>query len=71
MPTDKQAEHETARQATDRLALALEDAGFDVGADFPGLHDVVDQAGTVVVRLGDVMPSVADRLTELLSGARP
>ncbi|GLY07637.1 hypothetical protein [Actinoplanes sp. NBRC 101535] len=71
MPTDKQAEHETAREATDRLALVLEDAGFDVGQDFPGLHDAIDRRGTVVVRLGDVTPSVADQLAELLSGARP
>ncbi|BEL04465.1 hypothetical protein Q0Z83_026560 [Actinoplanes sichuanensis] len=70
MPTDKQAEHETARQATDRLALVLEDAGFDVGQDFPGLHDAVDRTGSVVVRLGDVTAAVADRLTELLSRLR-
>jgi hypothetical protein len=70
MPTDKQAEQEAARQATDRLALVLEDAGFDVGQEFPGLHDAVDRTGSVVVRLGDVTAAVADRLTELLSRLR-
>ena len=56
-----------ARGATDRLALALEDAGFDVGQDFPALHDAIGRQGFAVVRLGDVSPSVADRLAAVMS----
>jgi hypothetical protein len=62
------AEDDTeARGATDRLALALEDAGFDVGQDFPALHDAVGRQGLAVVRVGDVRPSVADRLAAVVS----
>jgi hypothetical protein len=57
---------EVARDAADRLALALEDAGFDVGQDFPGLRDVIVSQGGVVVRIGDVWPAVADRLAAAL-----
>jgi hypothetical protein len=56
-----------ARRATDRLALALEDAGFDVGQDFPALQDRVGPQGFAVVRLGDVGPSIADRLAAVVS----
>jgi hypothetical protein len=62
------AEDETeARGATERLALALEDAGFDVGKGFPALHDAIGRQGFAVVRLGDVSPSVADRLAAVVS----
>jgi hypothetical protein len=62
------AEDETeARGATDRLALALEDAGFDVGQDFPALHDAIGRQGFAVVRMGDVRPSIADRLATVVS----
>ncbi|MEU8661923.1 hypothetical protein [Actinoplanes philippinensis] len=70
MPRDHQAEVDAARRATDRLALVLEDLGFDVGQEFPGLHDVIDRRGVAVVRLGDVMPAIAERLAEVLSGLR-
>ena len=61
------ARHETeARGAADRLALALEDAGFDVGHDFPGLHDTIGRAGVAVVSVGDVRPEVASRLADLV-----
>lgn len=55
-----------ARGAADRLALALEDAGFDVGHDFPGLHDTIGQEGVAVVSVGDVRPAVASRLADVL-----
>jgi hypothetical protein len=61
-------EDETAaRGAADRLALALEDVGFDVGQDFPALHDAIGRQGFAVVRVGDVSPSVADRLSTIVS----
>jgi hypothetical protein len=58
-----------ARRAADRLALSLEDVGFDVGRDFPMLHDAIDRQGLAVVRLGDVRPSIAERLVTVLSCA--
>jgi hypothetical protein len=59
---------EAARSPADRLALALEDAGFDVGQDFPALSDAIGHQGTAVVRIGDVLPVVADRLAAALRG---
>jgi hypothetical protein len=56
-----------AQSATACLALALEDAGFDVGREFPTLHDAVGRQGFAVVRLGDVRPSVAERLAVVVS----
>ena len=62
------AEEETeARRATDRLALALEDAGFDVGQDFPALYHAIDRQGVAVVRIGDIRPAIADRLAAVVS----
>lgn len=60
---------EAARDATDRLALALEEAGFDVGRAFPGLQAGWDEAGARGVRLGTVSAYVASDLAELLEGA--
>ncbi|MFG1610741.1 hypothetical protein [Actinoplanes sp. NPDC049265] len=57
-----------ARESADRLALALEDAGFDVGQDFPALHDGVGRQGGSVVHIGTVSPAVADRLVAALIG---
>lgn len=57
---------DTARNAADRLAIALEEAGFDVGRDFMGLTHCVDASGTPWVGLGPVTPDVSTRLTELL-----
>ncbi|GAB1690800.1 hypothetical protein [Krasilnikovia sp. M28-CT-15] len=68
MPTDDRAGETAARTSTDRLALALEDVGFDVGQDFPALHDAIGRRGFAVVRIGDVQPSVADRLAARLRG---
>ncbi|GAA4955880.1 hypothetical protein [Actinoplanes utahensis] len=59
---------EAARRSTDRLALALEEAGFDVGQEFPALHHAVGRRGAAVVRIGDISPAVADRLSEVLAG---
>lgn len=62
------AQDETeARGAADHLALALEEAGFDVGQDFPALYDAIGRQGFAVVRLGDVRPAVADRLAAVVS----
>ena len=58
-----------ARGSADRLALALEDAGFDVGQEFPALHDAIGRQGLAVVRLGDVRPAVADRLASVLTAS--
>ena len=60
---------EAAQRSADRLALALEDVGFDVGQDFPVLHDAIGRQGSPVVRLGDVRPMTADRLAAVLSRA--
>jgi hypothetical protein len=56
-----------ARAAADRLALALEDAGFDVGEAFPSLQDTIGRRGLPVVRLGDVSPATAERLAAVLA----
>jgi len=58
-----------ARQSADRLALALEDVGFDVGRAFPLLRVGQDRAGVPVVDLGRVSPSVASQLSTVLSQA--
>lgn len=70
MTRDDRAGQESARRSADRLAIALEDAGFDVGQEFPALHDAIGRQGAAVVRIGDVRPVVADRLAAALtSGA--
>jgi hypothetical protein len=60
---------EAAQDATDRLALALEEAGFDVGRAFPGLQVGWDEAGVPGVRLGTVNAFVASDLAAFLEGA--
>ena len=69
MARSDQAGGTSAREATDRLALALEEVGFDVGLDFPALNEATDRNGSPVVRIGDVRPEVADRLAALVRGA--
>jgi hypothetical protein len=69
MTSDDDATDTGAQRSADRLALALEDAGFDVGQDFPALHDAIGRQGLPVVRFGDVRPSTADRLAAVLSRA--
>ena len=69
MANGEHAGETAARGTTDRLALALEDVGFDVGQDFPALQDAVDRDGLAVVRMGDVRPDVAERLAALIRSA--
>ena len=57
---------EGARRAADALALALEEAGFDVGRAFPLLHAVVGREGLPVVEVGQVSPAVAAQLADLV-----
>ena len=59
---------EAARLSADRLALGLEHAGFDVGQEFPALSDAIGHRGSSVVRIGDVIPAIADRLADALRG---
>ena len=66
MTSEDRPGEEAARSSTDRLALALEEAGFDVGLEFPSLYDAVGRRGAAVVRIGDVTPAVADRLAAAL-----
>lgn len=56
-------------QAADRLALALEDVGFDVGRAFPRLGSGVDSSGAPVVELGSIAVAVAAELAAVLSHA--
>ncbi len=63
------ADEEAAQRSADRLAVALEDAGFDVGQEFPALHDAIGRRGDPVVRVGDISPPVADRLAAVLASA--
>ena len=55
-----------ARKAADRLATALEDAGFDVGREFPGLYGDIGKQGTGVVRIGDLEVATANQLADVL-----
>jgi hypothetical protein len=66
MTEEDRTNAEAARRSADRLALALEEAGFDVGQDFPALHDAIGRGGKAVVRIGDVSPSIASRLAVAL-----
>lgn len=61
----------SAQRSADRLALALEDIGFDVGQDFPRLRGGLDYHGAPVVEIGRVALGVADRLSALLRQAAP
>jgi hypothetical protein len=58
-----------AQQSADRLALALEDVGFDVGRSFPMLGCWVDRDGTPLIELGYVTELVAAQLTAVLGQA--
>ncbi|MEU4220820.1 hypothetical protein [Actinoplanes sp. NPDC026623] len=72
MTKDDRIDGAAARRSADRLALALEEAGFDVGQEFPALHDAIGRQGKPVVRIGDVLPPIADRLAAaLMTGAAP
>ncbi|MBT8226364.1 MAG: hypothetical protein HKP61_01960 [Dactylosporangium sp.] len=58
-----------AQQAADRLALALEEIGFDVGRAFPLLHGMLNTDGTPGVLLGRVSADVAVDLAGALARA--
>jgi hypothetical protein len=58
-----------AQGAADRLALALEEIGFDVGVSFPGLHGAPNKSGTPTVYLGTVTADVASDLSDFLTDA--
>ena len=58
-----------AQGAADRLALTLEEVGFDVGVSFPGLHGASDRSGTPTVYLGNVTSDVASDLSAFLADA--
>jgi hypothetical protein len=55
--------------AADRLALALEGAGFDVGVDFPSLRSGWDESGAPGVQVGAVTYAVAAELAMFLEDA--
>jgi hypothetical protein len=67
-PSDPDAET-LAQGAADRLALTLEDVGFDVGVSFPGLHGAPDKSGRPTVYLGNVTSEVASNLSAFLADA--
>ena len=69
MTSDDQPTEAEAQRSADRLALALEDVGIDVGQEFPALHDAIGRQGFAVVRLGDIRPATADRLATVLARA--
>lgn len=58
-----------AHRMADRLALALEAAGFDVGREFPMLSGTLDSQGTPIVGVGEVGETTANRLSAVLSDA--
>jgi hypothetical protein len=58
-----------AERSADRLAVALEDVGFDVGRAFPALNGEVDREGHPVVDLGRVAEPVASQLATVLARA--
>jgi hypothetical protein len=70
MPTDDRPANSEplaiAQRSADRLALALEEVGFDVGRAFPLLNGVVDRDGTPAVDLGRVAEPVASELAAVL-----
>ena len=58
-----------ALAATDGLAAALEEVGFDVGREFPLLIGHLNSRGEPVVNVGRCAASVADRLTRVRADA--
>jgi hypothetical protein len=68
MPAESGPES-TAQRSADRLALALEDVGFDVGRTFPALRSGLDHERRPIVELGRVTATVASGLANVLSRA--
>ncbi|GAB7040205.1 MULTISPECIES: hypothetical protein [Catenuloplanes] len=62
---------EAAAQATDRLATSLEEAGFDVGRDFPDLAAIMTLGYGPPVRVGRISIDTAARLCDLLARVQP
>jgi hypothetical protein len=58
-----------SQRAADRLAVALEELGFDVGVAFPWLRSGTDEFGAPTVDLGSMSPTVASELAVVLSYA--
>jgi hypothetical protein len=58
-----------AQLSADRLAVVLEEIGFDVGRAFPMLSSGVDRDGAPGVELGRVALAVADQLATVLAEA--
>ena len=68
-PSTEPSLEATAQRTTDRLALALEEVGFDVGRAFPMLRSCVDREDLSVIELGRVTEEVAASLSALLMRA--
>ena len=58
-----------AQRAADRLALALEEVGFDVGRVFPSLRGMLDHHDAPTVELGRIDASQAGHLSDVLMRA--
>lgn len=58
-----------AEQAADRLALALEEIGFDVGRTFPALQGSISLEAAARVELGRISSEDAGRLAIVLERA--
>jgi hypothetical protein len=65
-PHDRADAEATAQRSADRLAVALEDVGFDVGRAFPTLRGAVDRDGAPVVEFGRISHATASDLTGVL-----
>lgn len=68
-PSESSDAEPVAHAATDRLATALEEVGFDVGRDFPWLRGVLNIHNAPVVDIGRISTVVAARLAKTLSDA--
>jgi hypothetical protein len=55
--------------AADRLAMALEEVGFDVGRAFPLLEGNLDRDGGPVVELGQIAVGTANQMADVLTRA--
>lgn len=59
----------SAQAAADRLAVAFEEVGFDVGRAFPMLTAGLDRRGAPAVELGRVTVAVSAELAGVLTQA--
>lgn len=65
-PASNDASDASAQREADRLALALEEVGFDVGRALPELGNGTGLGGTPIVHLGHTSVDVASRLANVL-----